>query len=95
MNFKVLGYRALVRPAEKKTKQGLLHLPDSAQEQDGTGEVLVVGRGVWTNTGAFVETELKVGDKVVYQPGHAQEVVIDGEKLHIVPEPNVLGVFGK
>ena len=62
---KPLGDRILIElKAEEKTASGII-LTESAQSLDGKiGTVVAVGNGVYTNNGAKIPMEIKVGDKV-------------------------------
>lgn len=89
MNVKPLADRVLVRPAaaEEKTIGGII-IPDSAKEKPLKGEVLAVGGG--TKDEAMV---LKAGDQVLYGKYAGTEIEIDGEKLLIMRQSDVLATI--
>lgn len=87
-NIKPLADRVLVRPvaAEEKTVGGII-IPDSAKEKPLKGEVLAVGNGTKDE-----QMVLKVGDEVLYGKYAGTEIEIDGEKLLIMRQSDVLAV---
>lgn len=94
MKLKPLHDRVVVKPAEaeEKTKSGIL-LPDSAKEKPTRGKVIAVGGGKPDkNTGKVHELNVAVGDVVYYGKYSGTEVEVEGEKLVIVRESDLLGV---
>lgn len=90
MNIKPLADRVLVEPAEAETKtaSGII-IPDTAKEKPLQGRVLAVGQGTKDE-----EMVLKAGDNVLYGKYAGTEVEIDGEKLLIMRQNDVLAVLG-
>lgn len=88
-NIKPLADRVLVRPvaAEEKTVGGII-IPDSAKEKPLKGEVLAVGNGTKDE-----QMVLKAGDEVLYGKYAGTEIEIDGEKLLIMRQSDVLAVL--
>jgi chaperonin GroES len=96
MKLKPLHDRVIVKPAdaETKTASGIL-LPDSAKEKPTRGEIIAAGSGkVDSNTGKVHPMNVKVGDHVYYGKWSGTEVEVDGQKLVIVKESDLLGVVG-
>lgn len=94
MKLKPLHDRVVVKPAEaeEKTKSGIL-LPDSAKEKPTRGKVIAVGAGKPDkNTGQLHALNVAVGDVVYYGKYSGTEVEVEGEKLVIVRESDLLGV---
>ncbi|MBQ8100922.1 MAG: co-chaperone GroES [Paludibacteraceae bacterium] len=89
-NVKPLADRVLVRPvaAEEKTVGGII-IPDSAKEKPLKGEVIAVGNGTKDE-----QMVLKQGDTVLYGKYAGTELEIDGEKLLIMRQSDVLAVIG-
>lgn len=89
MTIKPLADRVLVRPAaaEEKTIGGII-IPDSAKEKPLKGEVLAVGNGTKDE-----EMILKVGDTVLYGKYAGTEIEIEGEKLLIMKQSDVLATL--
>src|ERR1051325_11084724 len=94
MKLKPLQDRVIVKQsdAEEKTKSGIL-LPDSAKEKPTKGKVIAVGPGKLDDKGKPMELGLRVGDTVYYGKYSGTDVEIDGEKLVILRESDVLGVL--
>ncbi|HEX8343019.1 MAG TPA: co-chaperone GroES [Tepidisphaeraceae bacterium] len=94
MKLKPLHDRVVVKPAEaeEKTKSGIL-LPDSAKEKPTRGKVIAAGLGKPNkDTGKVNALNVKVGDEVYYGKYSGTEVEVEGEKLVIVRESDLLGV---
>lgn len=94
MKLKPLHDRVVVKPAEaeEKTKSGIL-LPDSAKEKPTRGKVLAAGAGKQDSaTGKLHPLAVSVGDVVYYGKYSGTEVEVDGQKLVIVRESDILGV---
>lgn len=95
MKLKPLGNRVVIKAleAEQTTASGIV-IPDSAKEKPAQGEVIAVGTGK-IKDGTKVPMEVKVGDKVLYSKYGPQEVKIDGEKLLILSEDDILAILVK
>jgi chaperonin GroES len=94
MAFRPLGDRVLVKRVEEeaKTKGGII-IPDTAKEKPQEGEILAVGPGARDEkTGARIEPDVKVGDRILFGKWSGTEVKIDGEDLIIMKESDVLGI---
>jgi chaperonin GroES len=94
MKLKPLHDRVVVKPAEaaEKTASGIL-LPDSAKEKPTKGKVVAAGAGKPDkDTGKVHPLSVNVGDVVYYGKYSGTEVEVDGEKLVIVRESDLLGV---
>jgi chaperonin GroES len=93
MNLKPLGDRLVVEPKEREevTPSGLV-LPETAKEKPQEGEVLAVGPGRRDDNGRRIEMDVTVGDKVLYAKYGGTEVKIDGKKLLILKESDVLAI---
>ena len=93
MKFRPLHDRVLVRRVqeEEKTKGGII-IPDSAKEKPQEGEVVAVGTGARSESGALVELVVKAGDRVLFGKWSGTEVSVDGEELLIMKESDILGV---
>jgi chaperonin GroES len=89
MNVKPLADRVLIKPAaaEEKTTAGII-IPDSAKEKPLKGEVVAVGGG--TKDEIIV---VKAGDKVLYGKYAGTEIEIDGEKMLIMRQSDILAII--
>jgi chaperonin GroES len=94
MKLRPLQDRVIVRQssAEEKTPTGIL-LPDSAKEKPTKGKVIAVGPGKLDDKGRPMELGVRVGDTVYYGKYSGTDVEIDGDKLVILRETDVLGVL--
>lgn len=86
MNIKPLADRVVIKPtpAEEVTMAGII-IPDSAKEKPLKGEVVAVGNGTKDE-----EMVLKVGDTVLYGKYAGTEIELDGEKILIMRQSDVL-----
>ena len=89
MNVKPLADRVLIQPtpAEEVTVAGII-IPDSAKEKPLKGTVLAVGPGTKDET-----MELKAGDTVLYGKYAGTEVELDGEKVLVMRQSDILAVI--
>lgn len=89
MNIKPLADRVVIKPvpAEEVTLAGII-IPDSAKEKTLKGEVLAVGNGTKDE-----EMVLKVGDVVLYGKYAGTEIELDGEKILIMRQSDVLATL--
>ncbi|NJN55355.1 MAG: co-chaperone GroES [Anaerolineae bacterium] len=93
MNLKPLGDRLVVEPKEREqtTASGLI-LPETAAEKPQEGEVIAVGPGRRDDDGKRVAMDVSVGDRVLYAKYGGTEVKVDGKKLLILKESDVLAI---
>jgi len=94
MKLRPLQDRVIVKQseAEEKTKSGIL-LPDAAKEKPTKGKVIAVGPGKLDDNGKAMEIGLRVGDTVYYGKYSGTDVEVDGQKLVILRESDILGVL--
>ncbi|NLG84498.1 MAG: co-chaperone GroES [Firmicutes bacterium] len=94
MTVQPIADRVLVRPLEmeERSKGGVI-IPDTAKEKPQMGEVLAVGPGKMQENGQRLAPEVKKGDKVLYTSYAGTEVKIDGEKLLLMRESDILAVL--
>ena len=94
LSFKPLGGRVLIDPIEQEemTAGGII-LPETAKEKPQEGKVLAVGPGDRDEEGKRIPLDLKVGDKVLFAKYSGTEVKMDGKKLLILRESDVLGII--
>src|SRR3954465_491573 len=94
IKLKPLADRVIVKKteAEEKTKSGIL-LPDTAKEKPTKGKVIAAGPGKLDDNGKPMEIGRRVGDTVYYGKYSGTDVEINGEKLVILRETDVLGVL--
>lgn len=89
MKLSPLADRVIIKPAPAETKTvGGIIIPDTAKEKPLRGEVLAVGNGTKDE-----EMVLKAGDQVLYGKYAGTEIDVDGEKLLIMRQSDVLAKF--
>jgi chaperonin GroES len=83
--------RVMIRPqqAETRTTSGI-YLPDTAKEKPMQGKVLAVGPGKINDDDVRTPLQVKAGDVVVYGKYSGTEVEVDGEKLVLLRESELL-----
>ena len=95
MSIKIrpLGDRLLVEPVEQEetTASGLL-LPETAKEKPQQGMILAAGEGRRDDNGKRIEMDVKVGDRVLFAKYAGTEIKLDGKKMLIMKESDVLGI---
>ncbi len=94
LKLKPLGGRVIVEPIEQDevTAGGIL-LPETAKEKPQEGKILAVGPGDRDEGGERIPMEVGVGDKVLYAKYSGTEVKVDGKKLLILRESDILAVL--
>ena len=94
MKFRPLHDRVVVEriDAEAKSAGGII-IPDTAQEKPSQGEIIAVGPGGRDETGKLIPIDLKVGDRVLFGKWSGTEVKIEGQKLLIMKESDIMGVL--
>jgi chaperonin GroES len=94
MSFRPLHDRIAVKALEQEEKtSGGIIIPDSAKEKPMKGEVVAVGSGARDANGNIHTLEVKVGDKILYGKWGGTEVEIDGKKLMIMKENDVMVIL--
>ncbi|HET7010215.1 MAG TPA: co-chaperone GroES [Anaerolineales bacterium] len=96
LNMKPLADRLVVKPLEQEevTPSGIV-LPETAKEKPQKGEVLAVGPGARDEDGKRIPMELKAGDKVLFAKYAGTEIKVEGEKLLILRESDILAVLAE
>lgn len=91
--FQPLRDRILLRRHDAvTTTPGGLHIPQTAQAAP-RATVVALGTGQYTSAGKRLKLDVAVGDEVVTQKNAGIEVDVDGEKLLVVHEHEIVGVF--
>ena len=95
MNIRPLGDRVLVEPIEEKEQTvGGIYIPDSAKEKPMQGKVVAVGKKL-DKDGKEIAFDVKKGDTVLLPKYGGTEIKLDGKKLQLVREEDLLGVLEK
>jgi chaperonin GroES len=93
ISLKPLGNRVVVKPVEEEdiTAGGIV-LPESAKEKPQKGEILALGPGERDDDGKRIELDVAEGDIVLYAKYSGTEIKVDGEKLLILRESDILAI---
>jgi chaperonin GroES len=93
--LKPLGDRLVVEPQEQEqiTASGLV-LPETAKEKPQQGTIIAAGPGRRDDDGKRIPLDVAVGDTVLYAKYGGTEVKIDGKKVLILKESDVLAIVG-
>lgn len=94
LKLKPLGDRLVVKPleGEEVTPSGIV-LPETAKEKPQKGEVLAVGPGARDDEGKRIKMDVAVKDKVLFAKYAGTEIKMDGEKLLILRESDILAIL--
>ena len=94
IKFKPLGGRVLIEPIEQEemTAGGII-LPETAKEKPQEGMILAVGPGERDEEGKRIAMDVKVGDKILFAKYSGTEIKMDGKKMLILRESDLLGVL--
>ena len=96
MELEALFNAVIVKPFEsEETTYGNIIVPDLGKEKNEFGEVVAVGPGMHTQTGTFINTTLKVGDRVVLPTMGFTKLPYNGEEYYVGPENQVLAKVSK
>jgi chaperonin GroES len=89
-----LGDRVIVEPVEQEETiaGGKLVLPETAKEKPQQGNVLAVGSGRRDEDGKRIEMDVQVGQKVLFAKYAGTEIKLDGKKLLIMKESDILAI---
>lgn len=95
INIRPLGDRIIVEPVEQEETiaGGMLILPETAKEKPQQGIVLAVGAGRRDENGKRIDMDTEVGNRVLFAKYAGTEVKLDGKKLLIMKESDILGIL--
>jgi chaperonin GroES len=93
-SLKPLGNRVVVEPIEQEeVTSGGIVLPETAKEKPQKGKVLSVGPGERDEEGKRIPLDVKVGDSVLFAKYSGTEIKLDGKKLLILRESDLLAII--
>jgi|GEM_PF-34393 len=104
MKIRPLNDWVVLKPGdeEERTAGGII-IPDVAKEKPQWGEVVVAGTGRFEaekgktedkkKEKRFIPTEVKPGDRVLYEKYMAREVELDGQTTTMIREEYILGLL--
>ncbi|HEY5571721.1 MAG TPA: co-chaperone GroES [Anaerolineales bacterium] len=93
VSLKPLGNRVVVEPLEEEevTASGIV-LPETAKEKPQKGKVLAVGPGERNEDGERMPLDVSEGDTVLFAKYAGTEIKMDGKKLLILRESDLLAI---
>jgi len=93
ISLKPLGNRVIVEPSEaEEVTAGGIVLPDTAKEKPQKGTILAAGPGDRDDDGDYIPMDVKVGDVVLYAKYSGTEIKVEGKKLLILRESDLLAI---
>ena len=93
LKLKPLGGRVIVEPMEQEeTTAGGILLPETAKEKPQEGKILAAGPGDRDEKGVRIPLDVKVGDTVLFAKYSGTEIKMDGKKLLIMRESDILAI---
>ena len=94
VSIRPLGDRVLIEAVEQEETiaGGMLVLPETAKEKPQQGLVLAAGAGKLDDDGKRIQMDVKVGDRVLFAKYAGTEIKLDGKKLLIMKESDILGI---
>jgi chaperonin GroES len=92
-SLKPLGSRVVIEPVEQDAvTAGGIVLPETAKEKSQKGKILSVGPGDRDEGGKRIPLDVKVGDIVLFAQYTGTEIKVEGKKLLILKESDVLAI---
>jgi chaperonin GroES len=96
MQLKPLGARVVVEPLEQEeVTAGGIVLPETAKEKPQKGTVVAVGPGDRDENGKRIAMDVEVGDTVLFAKYSGTEIKMDGKKILILRESDLLAIVTK
>lgn len=93
LKLRPLGDRVVVEPLEQeeRTETGLF-IPETAKEKPQKGTILAVGEGRRDEDGKRIPMDVATGQVILFAKYGGTEIKIDGKKLLILKETDILAV---
>lgn len=94
LNLKPLGDRLVIEPLEQEeVTAGGIMLPETAKEKPQRGSVVAAGPGARDEDGKRIPMDVSVGDVVLFAKYSGTEIKMNGKKLLILKESDVLAIL--
>jgi len=94
LKLRPLGDRVVVEPLEQDERTGTgLYIPETAKEKPQKGKILAVGAGRRDEDGKRVPMDVEEGQNILFARYGGTEVKIDGKKLLIMKEGDILAIL--
>lgn len=97
LKLRPLADRVIIEPQDKEETfaGGALVLPETAKEKPQQGLILAVGPGRRDDDGAYIKMDVNEGDTVLFAKYAGTEVKVEGKKLLILKETDILAIVNK
>jgi chaperonin GroES len=93
ISLKPLGSRVVVEPVEsEEVTAGGIVLPETAKEKPQKGKVLSIGPGERDESGKRIAMDVSPGDVILFAKYAGTEIKVEGKKLLILKESDVLAI---
>ncbi|MFN2194708.1 MAG: co-chaperone GroES [Anaerolineales bacterium] len=93
ISLKPLGSRVVIEPIEEEDKTAAgIYLPENAKEKPQRGTVLSIGPGDRDDDGDRIPLDVTVGDIVLFAKYAGTEIKIDGKRVLIMRESDLLAI---
>jgi len=93
MKLKPLGSRLVIEPIEQEdVTAGGIVLPETAKEKPQKGKVISTGPGERDEDGKRIPMDVAEGDTVLFAKYAGTEIKVEGKKLLILKESDVLAI---
>jgi len=94
MEFRPMFDRVLVKQsdAETVTASGFI-IPDALVEKVNTGTVIAIGPGKASKNGTIVPLAVQANDKIMFMPGSAIKVKVNGNEMLVLKEEDIIAVL--
>ena len=94
ITLKPLGGRVVIEPIEvEDITTGGIFLPETAKEKPQKGTVLSIGPGERDDKGKYIPMDVKPNDVVLFNKYAGTEIKIDGKKVMILRENEILAII--
>ncbi len=88
-----LGDRVVIEPSEgEEVTTGGILLPETAKEKPQQGTIIAVGNGRRDDDGKLIAMDVKMNDKVLYAKYAGTEIKLNGKKVLILKESDILAI---
>ena len=96
MKIKPLHNNVVIKQTDNTEEMyGNILIPDMGKEKPLMGEIVAIGLGRTTETGAYVKTTLEVGLTVVFPAFGGTKITVDGDEYVVLKETDLIAVIEK
>jgi chaperonin GroES len=94
INLKPLHDHVVVKRLEgQEVSKGGIVIPDVAREKPQKGKVLAVGPGRLDEDGGYRKMQVEVGQTILFSKYGGNEFELDGEKVLILVERDIVAIL--